>query len=165
MGLPGEQRKVSLMGLGVAAAAERVALICLKSGSSVGSESASAFAARAHLVDLRPKSPSLDIEIQLDDLDIINLSADAVHAISWGADEDSIVAGDARDAEEQVDGLVGAYAEEDVGRGGDVAEGADLLLEVQVERGGVAVEREVVKGALKSGCNEVSKLYQSRSRQ
>lgn len=147
VGLPGEQRKVSLMGFGVAAAAERVALICWRGGSLASDSEASAFASRAHLIDLWPESSSLNIQVQLDDLYIVDLRTHAVHAIGGRANEDSILAGYARDAEEQIDSLVGAYTEEDVGRGRDVAKGADLLLEVQVERGRVAVKREVVKGA------------------
>ena len=66
------------------------------------------------------------------------------------------MAGLAGDAKEEVDALVRADAEEDVGRGRDVAEVADELLEREVRRRRVPVQIEPVKG----GCRtRVSYLF------
>jgi len=82
----------------------------------------------------------LDVERHLDDLDVVNLGAHAVHAIRRRAHEHAVPAGRAGDAEQEVDHLVRADAEEDVGGRGDRAEVADQVLEGEVRGGRVPVQ-------------------------
>lgn len=98
-----------------------------------------------HLVHLWPEGTSLDVQVHLDDLDIIHLRADAVHAVRGRADEDAIFAGDARDAEQEVDAFVRTDAEEEVVLAGDVAQLAEASLDVEVPGRGIPVEIEVVE--------------------
>lgn len=144
VGLPGEHRNVSLIGRSLRAASDSVRLIC-EGASASGVGSGRGRGQRTHLVDARAERAALELEVDLDDVDVVDLGADAVHAVGGRAHEDAVAAGDARDAEQEVDDLVGPDAEEEVVGRGDVAEGAQALLDVVVGRGGVAVEVEVVE--------------------
>lgn len=135
---------MSLIGLSDLAAAERVRLICVKRehecrlrGTFEREE--------PHLVDLWAKLSPLDVQVDLDNLDVVDLGADAVHAVRGRAHECAVASRDARDAEQEVDDLVAADAEEEVVGRGDAPQFAQALLDVVVGRGRVAVQVEVVE--------------------
>ena len=80
----------------------------------------------------------------LDDVNVVDVGADLVHAIRGGCNHDGILGGDAKDADEQVDGLVGADADEDL-VGADAAPvGPVALLERHLIRARIALEGEGV---------------------
>lgn len=80
----------------------------------------------------------------LDDVNVVDVGADIVHAVRGRGDHDGIPGGDAEDADEQVDGLVGADADEDL-VGPDAAPIRPVaLLKRDLIRAGVALEGEGV---------------------
>lgn len=92
-------------------------------------------------------------ERDLDQPDVVDLRRDRVHAVGGRADEDAVDGGAAKDAQQGVDGLVGADADKEVGGrqglgcvGVGGAQVAEELLEVVLVGVGVAVEAAEVEG-------------------
>lgn len=131
------------MGESVLAAAERVALICSRPLSQPRASAEPSQA--ADLVHLRPECTILHVQIQALHFNIVDLSADLVHAVGRRTNEHSIRARPTSDAEQQVDDLVGSDPKKYVARRRDVPKLADELLDGKVSRRGIAVERESIE--------------------
>lgn len=90
-------------------------------------------------------------EGHLDEGHVVHLRRDRVHPVRRGADQDRVPPRDAKGAEQGIDRLVRAHADEEVGRGQDergvgmgVAEGAEEGFELGLVGVWVPVEREQV---------------------
>lgn len=93
-------------------------------------------------------------EGHLDDVDVVDLGGHGVHAVRRGARQDAVLAGDAEAAQQGVDGLVAADADEQVlgadglgGVGVRVAQPAEQLLQLGLVRVGVSVQTERIEAA------------------
>ena len=89
----------------------------------------------------------------LNEADVVDGGGDGVHAVRRGADENGVAAGDAEAAQQGVDGLVAADADEQVIRRDGarrvvvgVSEVAEELLELALVRVRVAVQAQEVDG-------------------
>lgn len=105
-----------------------------------GARSADSSRATAYLGHAQRELAVLDIQRHLDNLDIVDLSRDAVHAVRRRCNQDLLLAWRTGDAHDEVDDLVRAHAEKDKARIGHRAQGADEVLDREVGWRRVAVQ-------------------------
>lgn len=118
----------------------------------------------AHLVEVDLEPAVLGDERAGDDLDVVDLGGDAVHAVGRRADEDLVAfrpAGRAADAHQEVDHLVRPDAEVDVVGRGEPSERGEPGLERRVRGRRVAIERS---RARKLAQERVGELFESEGK-